>query len=240
MTWKHLCCGVLLSIGLCTASAATQNPPTGAPPTQTPTAPPEDPRERWNKVFEKEIPYLRTAPSKLLVEATQARKSGTALDLGMGQGRNAIYLAGQGWDVTGVDISDVAVEQAKKNAAARGVKMQAVVADLDTFEFGTERWDLVTSFYMHAWHQNSKTDIPTRIYNALRPGGLLVMETFRRPVNGSGFRTDELAKAFGRLRILRNEDVVDEPDWAKGEKKELVRFVAEKSPVTDHAAHLPS
>lgn len=228
MTWKHLCCGVLLSIGLCTASAAT-HPPAGAPPTQTPTAPPENPRERWNTVFEKEIPYLRTAPSKLLIEATQGRKPGTALDLGTGQGRNAIYLAGEGWDVTGVDISDVAVEQAKKNAAARGVKMQVVEADLDTFEFGTERWDLITSFYMHSWHQNSKTDIPTRIYNALRRGGLLVMETFRRPENGSGFRTDELAKAFGRFRILRNADVVDEPDWAKGEKMVLVRFVAEKS-----------
>jgi SAM-dependent methyltransferase len=229
MTWKHLCCGVLLSIVLCTASAATQNPPTGAPPTQAPTAPPENPRERWNREFERGTPTLRTAPSKLLIEVTQGRKPGTALDLGMGQGRNAIYLAGQGWDVTGVDISDVAVEQANKNAAARGVKMQVVLADLDTFELGTERWDLITSFYMHGWHQNSKTDVPTRVYNALRPGGLLVMEAFRRPLNGSGFRTDELAKAFGRLRILRNEDVVDEPDWSKGEKKDLVRFVAEKS-----------
>ena len=228
MTWKHLCCGVLLSIVLCTASAATQNPPTGAPPIQTPTAPPENPRERWNKEFERGTPTLRAAPSKLLIEVAQGRKPGANLDLGMGQGRNAIYLAGQGWDVTGVDISDVAVEQAKKNAAARGVKMQVVLADLDTFEFGTERWDLITSFYMHGWHQNSKTDVPTRIYNALRPGGLLVMEAFRRPLNGSGFRTDELAKAFGRLRILRNEDVVDEPDWSKGEKKDLVRFVAEK------------
>src|SRR5687767_5605420 len=229
MTSKHLCCGVLLSIVFCTASAATQNPPTGAPPRQPPTAPPETPRERWNKEFERGTPTLRTAPSQLLIEVTQGRKPGAALDLGMGQGRNAIYLAGQGWDVTGVDISDVAVEQAKKNAAARGVKMQVVLADLDTFEFGTERWDLITSFYMHGWHQNSKTDVPTRVYNALRPGGLLVMEAFRRPVNGSGFRTDELAKAFGRLRVLRNEDVVDEPDWAKGEKKDLVRFVAEKS-----------
>jgi SAM-dependent methyltransferase len=228
MTSKHLCCGVLLSIVLCTASAATQNPPTGAPPGQRPTAPPENQRERWNKEFERGTPTLRTAPSKLLIEVTQGRKPGAALDLGMGQGRNAVYLAGQGWDVTGVDISDVAVEQAKKNAAARGVKMQGVLADLDTFEFGTERWDLITSFYMHGWHQNSKTDIPARIYNALRPGGLLVMEAFRRPLNGSGFRTDELAKAFGRLRILRKEDVVDEPDWSKGEKKDLVRFVAEK------------
>src|SRR5687767_6379481 len=98
---KHLCCGVLLSIVLCTASAATQNPPT-----QPPTAPPENPRERWNKEFERGTPTLRTAPSKLLIEVTQGRKRGTALDLGMGQGRNAIYLAGQGWEVTGVDISD--------------------------------------------------------------------------------------------------------------------------------------
>jgi SAM-dependent methyltransferase len=228
MTWKHLWCGVVFSIGLSTASAAIQSPPTTAPPRQTPATPDENPRERWNKVFEKDIPYLRTAPSKLLIEATQGRKPGAALDLGMGQGRNAIYLAEQAWDVTGVDIADVAVEQAKKNAAGRGVKMRAVVADLDTFDFGTDRWDLITSFYMHYWHQTSTTDVPTRIYNALRPGGLLVMEAFRKPVNGSGFRTDELAKAFSRFRILRNENVVDEPDWSKGEKKELVRFVGEK------------
>ena len=225
---KHLCCGALLSLVLFAASTATQNPPTSAPPGQTPTAPPEDQRERWNKEFERGTPTLRTAPSKLLIEIAQGRRPGTALDLGMGEGRNAIYLAGQGWDVTGVDISDVAVEQSKKNATARGVKMQVVRADLDTFEFGTERWDLITSFYMHWWHQNSKTDVPTRIYNALRPGGLVVMEAFRRPANGSGFRTDELAKAFSRFRILRNEDVVDEPDWAKGENMPLVRFVAEK------------
>src|SRR3989337_4060642 len=111
---RHLCCGVLLSILLCTASAATQNPPTGAPPTQTPTAPLENPRERWNKEFERGTPTLRTAPNKLLIEVTQGRKPGTALDLGMGQGRNAIHLAGQGWDVTGVAISVVAGERERK------------------------------------------------------------------------------------------------------------------------------
>jgi SAM-dependent methyltransferase len=130
MTWKHLCCGVLLSIVLCTASAATQNPPTGAPPTQAPTAPPENPRERWNREFERGTPTLRTAPSKLLIEVTQGRKPGTALDLGMGQGRNAIYLAGQGWDVTGVDISDVAVEQAKKNVEAPKPNARAIFLNL--------------------------------------------------------------------------------------------------------------
>jgi methylase of polypeptide subunit release factors len=61
---------------------------------------------------------------------TQGRKPGTALDWGMGQGRNAIYLAGQGWDVTGVDISDVAVEQAKKNVEAPKPNARAIFVNL--------------------------------------------------------------------------------------------------------------
>ena len=194
-----------------------------------PATPPANPRARWNEEFEIGAPELRSlSPSELLTEVVKGRTPGAALDLGVGEGRNALYLAEKGWDVTGVDISDAAVAQARKNATDRRLKINAVVADLDAYDFGEARWDLVTSFYMHSWHRSSKTDVPARILRSLKPGGLLVMEAFRRPPNTNGFVVAELAAMFKGFRIIKNEEGLLAPDWGLAAKTHMVRFVAEK------------
>ena len=202
-------------------------PPTAAPNTQAQT-PAARARDFWNKEFAEGKVLLHKGPSALLVAAVKGRKPGTALDIGMGQGRNAVYLAELGWTVTGVDLSDVATEQAKASASAKGVKLNAVVSDVDAFEFGKEQWDLITSFYMHAWHRRSPTDVPGRIFDALKPGGLLVIEGFAEPPNKAGFQTEMLAKQFSRMRILRNETIEEYPAWYVPERVPLVFFVGEK------------
>lgn len=185
-------------------------------------------RDRWNKEFSGALANLNRLPNAGLVAAMQGRKPGRALDLGTGEGRNALYLAENGWTVTGVDLSEVAIDQAKKNASQRGLTFEAVVGDLDTYDFGTERYDLVLSFYMHGWHDRSPTDVPRRILEALKPGGLLVMEAYAKPEVAFGFSVDELARAFSRLSILRNESVNEPADWDKGNNRHIVRFVAQK------------
>lgn len=196
---------------------------------QKPSPTPVDPRERWNNEYASGIPSLRNAaPSEFLAGVIKGRKPGTALDLGIGQGRNAIFLASSGWEVTGIDISDVAVAQARKNAEQQGVKITTEVADLDAYDFGENRWDLVTSFYMHSWHMNSKTDVPARILRSLKPGGVLVMEAFKRPPNSNGFVVAELATQFRNFRIIRNEEAVLQADWGPEGPTPLVRFVAGK------------
>jgi 2-polyprenyl-3-methyl-5-hydroxy-6-metoxy-1,4-benzoquinol methylase len=172
---------------------------------------------------------LQKGPSALLVTAIESRKPGKALDIGMGQGRNAVFLAEKGFEVTGVDVSDVAVEQAKTNASARGVKLNGVISDVDKFDFGSEQWDVITSFYMHAWHRRSQTDVPKRIYDALKPGGLLVIEGFAEPPNKVGLQTEQLAGQFARMRIIRNELLTEYPAWYVPERVPLVFFVAEKA-----------
>jgi predicted TIM-barrel fold metal-dependent hydrolase len=188
---------------------------------------PENVRTFWDKNFSGVRTY-RVSPdaSPLMLEFIAGRKSGAALDLGMGEGRNTIYLAEHGWAATGVDISPVAVGHAKKAAAQRGVKIEAIAQDLDAYDFGKDRWDLITSFYMQDWHANSKSDIPARIFDALRPGGLVIIEGFGPP----RLRADQLAKGFTHMKILRNETVTAEPEWGKGQQRTIVRFVAEKMP----------
>jgi SAM-dependent methyltransferase len=67
------------------------------------------------------------------------------------------------------------------SASAKGATLNAVVSDVDAFDFGKEQWDLITSFYMHGWHRRSPTDVAGRIFDALKPGGVLVIEGFGEP-----------------------------------------------------------
>ena len=100
------------------------------------------PQEVWNEIFTKR--QGRAFPhNKFLEERIKGRQPGTALDIGMGEGRNALFLATQGWEVTGFDISDVGVQLAREAAQQRGVKLKAVVEDADRFDYGRQRWDLV-------------------------------------------------------------------------------------------------
>jgi len=197
-------------------------------PVRAQTTPTSD-RDFWNSKFSDPNFQFNRRPSRLLVEAIRGRQPGLAIDLGMGEGRNAIYLAQQGWQVTGVDLSDVAVTQAKTRAAQMGVKLNAVIDDLDHYDFGLNRWDLIILFYMHAWYHGAKPRSVQRLHDALKPGGLLVIEGFAGSEEFE-FHPNELLRDFGDLKILRYEDVQDEADWDPGRKSNLIRLVAEKTP----------
>jgi SAM-dependent methyltransferase len=189
---------------------------------------PED-RDFWNGKFSTPETKFNHAPSGLLVEAVRDRKPGAALDLGMGEGRNAIYLAQKGWQVTGVDLSDVAVAQAREHAAKLGVKINTVIDGLDHYEFGETRWDLIVLFYLHAWYSDARPRSSQRIFRALKPGGLLVIEGFAGTETYQ-FHPDELLRDFADLTILRYEDVSSEADWVPGKQSHIIRLVAEKAP----------
>ena len=189
-------------------------------------------RERWNEVFtEAEQRGVRWNPSPFLVDVVGELEAGTALDIGMGQGRNALFLAERGWQVTGFDISDIAVGQAQQSAAASGLELDAQISNLNDFDYGEERWDLITVFFMH------ELILPraAQIMASLKPGGRLVIEGFHRDVKlrnhadePFGYLTNQLLQVFDDLRILRYEDRVDVAEWFKRQEKPLVRLVATK------------
>jgi SAM-dependent methyltransferase len=189
-----------------------------------------DPRTRdfWNGKFKDPNTAYRRQPSPLLVESIRGRKPGTAIDLGMGDGRNAVYLALQGWQVTGVDLSDVAVAQARQHAADGGVKLEAILDGLDHYDFGRNRWDLITLFYVHAWYEGAWPRSTERIREALKPGGLLVMEGFAGEERFM-FQSNQLLRDFDDLHVVRYQDTMDEAEWNPGRQSRLVRFVADKS-----------
>jgi len=88
-------------------------------------------------------------PDRAVVELTAAVTPGTALDLGAGPGRNAIWLAARGWQVTAVDASAVGLAQARRRAAAAGVALELVVADLFDYRPPAGHFDLVVVANLH-------------------------------------------------------------------------------------------
>ncbi len=172
--------------------------------------------------------------NKFLAETVKGRKPGTALDIGMGQGRNSLFLAAIGWQVTGFDISEVGVKQALAEAQKRDLKIDARVGDVDKFDYGTNKWDLVVGMYMHEY----LTRNAAQIVRSLKPGGILVVEGIHRDVNKAnlqgekyGHATNELPKVFGvALRIVYYQDTMDKADWERsgGKPVPVVRMIAVK------------
>jgi len=183
----------------------------------------------YNEIYKNpEGKLFSRKPNAFLVEVTRTRKPGKALDVGMGQGRNSIYLARRGWDVTGFDASDEGVRIARGEAARLGIKLSARVATFDEFDFGENAWDLIVLTYVPA------KEIAPKVMRALKPGGAVVIEDRHRDTRrvwpeGGLFADNELLTLFPGLRVLRYEDFWAVPDWqAEGLQERLVHLIAEK------------
>ena len=184
--------------------------------------------ERWNQALTSPTPRFNTKPNAFLVEMVRGVLPGAALDVGMGQGRNAIFLAQEGWTVTGFDPADRAVAAAQQEAARLGVKLTTFVQRDDQFDFKKAGWDLVVMSYVTV---RGNVD---RVYDALKPGGLVVVEAFHRdslksgPIGGGVvWDSNELPRLFDRFRIIRYEDTEAVADFGLGRVR-VVRLCAQK------------
>jgi 2-polyprenyl-3-methyl-5-hydroxy-6-metoxy-1,4-benzoquinol methylase len=171
----------------------------------------------WNKVYAGKDPVFKQGPTALLVSAIDGRPKGKALDVGMGQGRNSIFLAMAGWDVTGFDPADEGIRIAQESARKAGVKIHTLVARDDEFDYGSEQWDLIVVAYVRLLNE---TDAE-RFWKALKPGGVLVYENV-------AFEGNRLLRAFLRYHIVRFESIEANPDWNPAQKMRIERLIAEK------------
>jgi SAM-dependent methyltransferase len=187
-----------------------------------------DVAEFWNRYLVlNRAPWLNSEPNGFLVEMVKGRKPGKALDVAMGQGRNAIWLAQQGWDVTGFDPADQAVATAQAEAKRRGVAIHTEITTMEEFDFGENKWDLIVLSYAGC------SDVAAQVQKALKPGGIVVEEAFHSDalktmkLGGSICKPAELPNAFQDLRVIRYEEPVAKPDFAPRPVR-VVRFAGEK------------
>lgn len=105
-------------------------------------------RERWNERYAEREFLWGVEPNRLFTAEVRDLLPGRALDVACGEGRNAAWLAEQGWQVTAVDFSEVAIERARRIAAHRGVDVDYVAADVLSFEPPPAPFDLVAVLYL--------------------------------------------------------------------------------------------
>lgn len=133
----------------------------------------------WNERYSQPGFAYGSEPNDFL-EANATRylpAGGEVLCLAEGEGRNAVYLARQGFRVTGVDQSSTGLEKAQALAKQHGVELTTVVADLNDFDFGSARWDGIISIWCHTPSALRKR-LHRDVVSSLKPGGVLILEAY--------------------------------------------------------------
>ena len=164
-------------------------------------------------------------PARFLVDNIDLLPKGRVLDVAMGSGRNAVYLAKMGFEVEGVDISAKAVSNALESARRSGVDIRAGVADLEgNYHIEKGLYDIIICFnYLHR-------PLIQQMKDGLRIGGIVVYETFIIDQAGFGkpknpdhlFKHNELLDLFRDFRCLRYREGVLES------RKAVAGIIAEK------------
>lgn len=166
-------------------------------------------KEKWNQKY-RDAEYISgKEPCEWLTEnADLLTGRGKALDIATGEGRNAVYAASLGYDVLAVDVSERGIEKTRALALEKKVHLNALVADLDDYEFAASAFDLVLCFNF------LERKLFPKIRQCLKPGGLIFYETFTLDyLKYSRFKKEwvlgynELLNVFQDFRILRYREV---------------------------------
>ena len=177
-----------------------------------------DDRDRWNRRYREDPPP--ETPAAIVRQHVDDLPRGAVLDVACGGGRNAIFLAERGFDVTAVDVSDEALDRARRRADEAGVDVDFVRTDANAMDLEAGAYDAVVVTYFR-----TRERLPD-LLDALAPGGVLLYEHRLRTGEGHRFRVrpNELLHACLDLRIVRYEEPVDvTPDDC------TVRLIARRS-----------
>jgi len=131
----------------------------------------------WDERFSEPGFAYGTEPNDFLVSVADRIPMGRVLSLAEGEGRNAVYLAGLGHEVTAVDSSRVGLAKAERLAAERGVTITTVNADLADFDIEPGVWQGIVSIFCHL-PPVVRAALHERCLRGLAPGGAFVLEGF--------------------------------------------------------------
>ena len=181
--------------------------------------------QQWDERYAATDRVFRAVPNEMLAELVSAVSPGSAIDLGAGEGRNSLWLAGQGWSVTAVDASQVGLEKLNSYAQKEGLNVETVVGDLwefmETTRSNGPKVDLVVLAYIQVVTAE-RSMLLDQAASLLKPGGhLFVVAHHLDSLGHAGppdpqrlFIEDDLARIQGvtidRLELLHGPSDVPE------------------------------
>lgn len=186
----------------------------------------ESDRSQWDQVYKTDGYVYGKEPAAVVVENVDILPLGRALDIAMGEGRNAVFLAKKGFAVDGVDLSEVAIRKAKRLARENKVEIATIVADLNAYAIKPEAYEVILDI---GYLQRSL--IP-QIKRGLKRGGVVIFENqttdqLKLP-NSGGIRRDTLLNP-GELKELFKEFKILHYSEKNDGKQAVARLVAMKS-----------
>jgi len=135
--------------------------------------------DRWNQRFSAPDYVFGTAPNAFLAANAARLKAGQrALCVADGEGRNSVWLAEQGLDVTAFDFSPIGLDKARRLAATRGVSVQYELASVYDWSWPVAVFDVVAAIFVQFADPPMRTFMFERMARALKPGGLLLVEGY--------------------------------------------------------------
>ena len=177
---------------------------------------------RWDKYYNMEEFLYGTEPIPFLKENISLLPKNKALDLAMGEGRNGVYLATQGFDVLGLDISPIGLNKAQQLAKYFNTTIQTQVVDLENYQLEKNSYDvIVCTYYL-------QRDLFDQIKDSLKPGGMVLIETFNTDyLKYSRFPKKYLLKHNELLEIFKDFKVIRYQIYDDG-KEAFSSIIAQK------------
>jgi SAM-dependent methyltransferase len=158
----------------------------------------------WNERFSEPGFAYGTEPNDFLVSVANRIPTGKVLCLAEGEGRNAVYLAGLGFEVTAVDTSSVGLEKAESLARERGVSIETVNADLADYPIEATAWQGIVSIFCHL-PPVMRAALHERCLRGLAPEGVFVLEGFTPRQLELGTGGPKSRELLMELEIIRHE-----------------------------------
>lgn len=193
----------------------------------------------WDRRYSQDELVWSATPNQFFAEEVAVLAPGRALDLGTGEGRNAVWLAERGWATTAVDFSATGIEKARALAKARGCSVTWIVDDLLTFRPAPHSFDLVALVYIHL-PALQRRQVLTSAVTALAPAGRLVVVGHDRSnlIAGVGgpqdpsilFTPEEIVSDLDGLDVVRSERVVRHVKTPDGERDAIDALVVAVAP----------
>jgi ubiquinone/menaquinone biosynthesis C-methylase UbiE len=197
-------------------------------------------REDWNARYAQKELVWSAEPNRLFATEVATLPPARALDLACGEGRNAVWLAEQGWRVTGVDFSDVALAKAAELAASRGVEVEWVVADVLDYEPERHGFDLVVLLYLQLPGEELIQALRSATGSLARGGTLVVLaHDTTNLTRGHGgpkdaavlYTAEDVVQALDDLVVERAEAVERTVALPDGEAVAIDAFVRARRPL---------
>lgn len=174
-------------------------------------------------------------PSVVAKEVLNHRQKGSVLDVGMGEGRDALFLAEKGFQVTGVDLSEIAVKKCLKLAKEKKLSVEALIGDFLDY-YPDNRFDIIISnSTLHLMEKDSVRRAVVKMKKMTRKNGLNIIAVFTKKDSSSvpyKFEKDELKLFYKDWKVLEYKEFstpLQKHGSSDEHKHEIVLIVAEKS-----------